>query len=35
VLLRRVAGSPVRAENYFNADIVPGTVGAESFGKDG
>ena len=27
-LLRRLAGSPVRAENYFKADIVPGRVGA-------
>lgn len=27
VLLRRVAGSPVRAEGYFNAEIVPGTFG--------
>lgn len=33
VLLRRLAGSPVRAESYFNADIVPGKVGEESFGK--
>lgn len=28
-LLRRLAGSPVRAENYFQADIVSGRVGAE------
>lgn len=31
VMLRRVAGSPVRAASYFNADIVPGEVGEESF----
>ena len=31
VLLRRVAGSPVRAESYFTAEIVPGLVGEESF----
>jgi len=30
VMLRRVAGSPVRAENYFTAEIVPGSVGEES-----
>jgi len=28
-LLRRLAGSPVRAENYFKADIVAGRVGPE------
>jgi hypothetical protein len=28
-LLRRVAGSPVRAENYFRADILAGRVGAD------
>ena len=28
-LLRRLAGAPVRAENYFVADIVAGRVGAE------
>lgn len=28
-LLRRMAGSPVRGENYFKADIVAGRVGAE------
>ena len=28
-MLRRVAGAPVRAENYFKADIVPGRVGPE------
>ena len=27
--LRRLAGSPVRGENYFRADIVVGRVGAE------
>ncbi len=28
-LLRRMAGSPVRGENYLRADIVAGRVGAE------
>jgi len=28
-LLRRLAGAPVRAENYFRADIVAGRVGPE------
>lgn len=28
-MLRRLAGGPVRAENYAKADIVPGRVGAE------
>ena len=28
-LLRRLAGAPVRAENYFKADVVVGRVGAE------
>jgi hypothetical protein len=28
-LLRRLAGDPVRGENYFKADIVRGRVGAE------
>ena len=28
-LLRRLAGAPVRAENYFKADIVAGRVGAD------
>jgi hypothetical protein len=28
-LLRRLAGSPVRAENYFVADIAAGRVGAD------
>jgi hypothetical protein len=31
VMLRRVAGSPVRAESYFSVEIVPGMVGEESF----
>lgn len=33
VLMRRLAGSPVRAASYFNAEIVPGEVCEESFGK--
>jgi hypothetical protein len=33
VMLRRVAGSPVRAESYFTADIIPGMVREESFKK--
>ncbi len=28
-MLRRLAGSPVRAENYSRAEIVPGRVGSE------
>lgn len=28
-MLRRLAGSPVRAENYFRAEICAGRVGAE------
>jgi len=28
-LLRRMAGSPIRGENYFKADIAAGRVGAE------
>ena len=28
-MLRRLAGSPVRAENYFKADVAAGRVGAE------
>lgn len=28
-MLRRMAGSPVRGENYFGADIVAGRVGPE------
>jgi hypothetical protein len=30
VMLRRVAGSPVRAESYFTAEIVPVSVGEEA-----
>jgi hypothetical protein len=33
VMLRRVAGSPVRAESYFTAEIIPGMVREESFRK--
>jgi len=28
-LLRRLAGGPIRAENYFKADIVAGRVGSD------
>jgi hypothetical protein len=28
-MLRRMAGAPVKGENYFNAEIVAGRVGAE------
>ena len=28
-LLRRLAGAPIRAENYFSADIAVGRVGAQ------
>lgn len=35
VMLRRAAGSPVRAESYFTAEIVPGQVGIESFRQTG
>ena len=28
-MLRRLAGAPVRSENYFKADIIAGRVGAE------
>jgi hypothetical protein len=28
-MLRRLAGAPVRGENYFRADIIAGRVGAE------
>ena len=31
VMLRRVAGSPVRGESYFTAEIIPGMIGEESF----
>jgi hypothetical protein len=33
VMLRRVAGSPVRAESYFTAEIIPGMVREGSFRK--
>lgn len=33
VMLRRVAGKPVRVESYFTADIVAGGVTEESFSK--
>lgn len=35
VMLRRVAGSPIRAENYFTAEIVPGFAGEESLREAG
>lgn len=28
-IIRRAAGAPVRGENYFRADIVPGRVGSD------
>jgi hypothetical protein len=28
-LLRRMAGAPVRGENYFRAEIVAGRIGTE------
>ena len=28
-MMRRMAGAPVRGENYFKADIAAGRVGAE------
>ena len=28
-MLRRMAGAPVRGENYFRADIIAGRVGPE------
>jgi hypothetical protein len=31
-ILRRLAGAPVRGENYFKADITAGRVGAEQSG---
>lgn len=31
VMLRRMAGSPVRAASYFTAEITPGMVNEESF----
>jgi hypothetical protein len=33
VMLRRAAGSPARAESYFTAEIIPGTVNQDSFGE--
>jgi hypothetical protein len=33
VMLRRVAGKPVRVESYFTAEIFPGEVNEESFMK--
>lgn len=33
VMLRRVVGSPVRAESYFTAEITPGMVKEDSFGE--
>lgn len=33
VMLRRMAGSPVRAESYFTAEIVPGMVREKFFEK--
>jgi hypothetical protein len=32
-MLRRMAGAPVRGENYFKAEIVPGRVGQEQSGR--
>jgi hypothetical protein len=32
-MLRRIAGAPVRGENYFKADIIAGRVGAEQSEK--
>lgn len=33
VMLRRIAGSPARAESYFTAEIIPGKVTEDSFRK--
>ena len=33
VMLRRLAGSPIRAASYFTAEIIPGRVDPESFRK--
>jgi hypothetical protein len=33
VMLRRLAGSPVRAESYFTAEIIPGMVSEQSLRK--
>lgn len=35
VMLRRLAGSPARAESYFTAEITPGMVDEESIRKAG
>ena len=35
VMLRRMAGKPVRAEGYFTAEIVAGAVNEETFMKTG
>lgn len=35
VMLRRMAGKPVRAEAYFTAEIVAGEINEETFMKDG
>jgi hypothetical protein len=32
-MLRRMAGAPVKGENYFVAEIEPGRVGSEQSGK--
>jgi len=32
-LMRRVAGAPVRGENYFRAEIAAGRVGADQSGR--
>ena len=29
VMLRRLAGAPMRSENYFKADVAAGRVGAD------
>ena len=31
VMLRRVAGKPIRVESYFTAEIVAGEISEESF----
>ena len=28
-MMRRIAGAPIRSENYFKAEITPGRVGPE------
>jgi hypothetical protein len=33
VMLRRLAGSPIRAESYFTAEIIPGRVSEQSLRK--